>query len=868
MVSLKTKYVGLDLETPIIVGAAGITETVERMRRAEENGAGAVVMKSLFESEISRTSPTPRFKIIRHNMGSYKTFTLFSYEQASVWGPDRYAEEVANAKAKLKIKVIASIDCLTEEGWVSYARKMEEAGADALEVNVSCPHASITFFGKEVEKEILKVVRLVREAVSIPIIPKLSPQLTSPLSLVHALKDIGANGVTIFNRATGVDIDIEAEQPILHRGYAGHGGPWAIMYPLRWISAIAPQVDIDISSSGGVSCPEDVIKYLLAGATTVQVCTAVYMHGYEIIKELVRGLERFMETKGYHHIEDFRGKVCARILSTDQIDRRHLMVAQVNKKKVAPCKAACPIDQSPQAYLALILQGRFEEALELLRKENPLPAVCGRVCHHPCEDQCTRGLIDQPINITALKRFLTDYKMRMGEPRIQPLKLDKEDKIAVVGSGPAGLSAAYFLAQRRYPVTILEAEAVLGGTLMTGIPEYRLPKDILKREIDSILKLGIEVKRGVQVGRDLTLNELKAEGFKAIFLAIGAHKSQKLGIPGEKMEGVLDGLNFLKNINLGDNPDVSQRVAVIGGGDTAVDSARSALRLGAKEVYLLYRRTKEEMPARSEGVREAEEEGVKILYLVAPVEILEKNGRVGSIRCVNLYLGEPDASQRRRPVVVEGTDFSLRVDTVISAIGQVPDLSGFADLKVTEKGLLQVDPDTLMTNLEGVFAGGDVVTGPATVAEAIGAGKRAAEKIDLYLRGEEIRGLKEPPLVVDKKEIWSRSEDVKEAQRQELRLTPPSERVRGFKEIRTGYTVEEARREAGRCLACGCAIGCGICQRICIYSAFEQVGDGFQVDPERCDGCGLCAERCPNKCISMVKRSSPLRPKARLDLRS
>jgi len=855
LVNLNTKYVGLDLETPIIVGAAGITETVERMRRAQENGAGAVVMKSLFESEISRTSPTPRFKIIRHDMGSYKTFTLFSYEQASVWGPDRYAEEVANAKAKLKIKIIASINCLTEEGWVSYARKMEEAGADALEVNISCPHASITFFGKEIEGEILKTVRLVREAVSIPIIPKLSPQLTSPLSLVRALKDIGANGVTIFNRATGLDIDIEKEQPILHRGYAGHGGPWAIMYPLRWISAIAPQVDIDISASGGVSCADDVIKYLLAGATTVQVCTAVYMHGYEIVRELVRGLQQFMEARGYQRIEDFRGKICDRILSTDQIDRRHLMVAQVNKKKVAPCKAACPIHQSAQAYIALIAEGRFEEALELVRKENPLPAICGRVCHHPCEDQCTRGLIDQPINIAALKRFLTDYEMQMGEPQIQPVKLDKEDKIAVVGSGPAGLSAAYFLAQKGYPVTIFEAEPVLGGMLMTGIPEYRLPKDILKREVDSILKLGIEVRRGVQVGKDLTLDELKGEGFKAIFLAIGAHKSQKLNIPGEEMDGVLDGLNFLKNINLGENPGVGRRVAVIGGGDTAVDSARSAIRLGAKEVYLMYRRTKEEMPARSEEVGEAEEEGVKILYLVAPVEIVGKNGRVESIRCVNLYLGEPDASGRRSPVVVEGTEFSLKVDTVISAIGQVPDLSGFADLKVTERGLLQVDPDTLMTNLRGVFAGGDVVTGPATVVEAIEAGRRAAEKIDLYLRGEEIKGSEEPPLVVDKKAVWRRSEDLKEAERQVPKLIPLSERVRSFKEIKAGYTMEEARREAERCLACGCAIGCGICQRICIYFALDQVEDSFQVDPEKCDGCGLCAERCPNECISMVKRS-------------
>ncbi|OPX35682.1 MAG: hypothetical protein B1H12_08565 [Desulfobacteraceae bacterium 4484_190.2] len=856
MISLKTKYVGLDLETPIIVSSAGITETVERMRRCEENGAGAVVMKSLFENEISRTSPTPRFKIIKHNMGSYKTFTLFSYEQASEWGPDRYAEEVTNAKAKLKIKIIPSINCSTEAGWVSYARKMEEAGADALEINVSCPHSSITFTGKEVEKEILTAAQHVREAVSIPVIAKLSPQLTSPLSMVHALKDIGINGVTIFNRITGLDIDIEAEQPIMHRGYAGHGGPWAIMYPLRWISAIAPQVNIDISASGGVSSADDVIKYLLAGATTVQVCTAVYMNGYEIVQELVKGLTQFMERKGYQCIDDFRGKVCSRILGTTEIERRHVVVAQINKK-IAPCKAACPIDQSAQAYVSLIAEGRFEEALKLVKQENPLPAICGRVCHHPCEAECTRGLIDQPLSIAALKRFLADYEMRMGVSQIQSVKLDKEDKIAVVGSGPAGLSAAYFLTQRGYPVTIFEAASMLGGMLKMSIPAYRLPKDIVDKEIDSILNLGIEVKKGVRIGRDLSLDALRKDGFKAIFLAIGAHKSQKLGVPGEDAEGVLDGLEFLRSINLGQDVKIGQRVAVIGGGDTAIDSVRSAIRLGAKEVYLVYRRTKDEMPARAEEVREAEEEGVRILYLVAPVEISAPNGKVESIRCVNLYLAQPDGSRRRKPVVVEGTEFSLKVDTVISAIGQVPDLAELvkdSDLKITGKGLLHVDADTLMTNIEGVFAGGDVVTGPATVVEAIGAGKRVAEKIDLYLQGKEMKIPEESPLVVDKKEVWRRFNDVQELDRQGLRFIPLSERRTSFKEVTIGYTEDEALREAKRCLACGCAIGCGICKKVCIYFAIDQTGDGFQVDPEKCDGCGFCVERCPNECISMIKR--------------
>jgi len=893
MVSLKTRYVGLELASPLVVASAGITETLERMRKAQECGAGAVVMKSLFENELNRTSPTPRFKILRHDSRDYKTFSFFSYEQASEWGPDRYAEEITRAKAELEIKIIASINCVTLNGWASYARKMEEAGADALELNVSCPHGSITFAGREVEENILKAVRVVREAVTLPIIPKISPQLTSPLNMVHNLKQIGANGVTIFNRTTGLDIDVEIEMPVMHRGYAGHGGPWAIQYPLRWISEIAPKVDIDISASGGVSSAQDVIKYLLAGATVVQTCTAVYMHGYEIIREFIQGLEEFMRSKGYSKIEDFRGKVSGRILSAPEIDRRHTLVSRILQRRIAPCKAACPIDQSAQAYISLIREGKYADALRLVKEENPFPAICGRVCHHPCEDECVRGVIGQPIAIAALKRFLADYELfgsdrdssieeREAETHYErpivkgtPVQRMTSDcfqegtgvssssgngrqRVAVVGSGPAGLTAAYYLAREGYGVTVFEALPVLGGMLSVGIPEYRLPKDIVKREIDSILEQGIEVKTGVRVGRDITLDGLKREGYGAIFVAVGAHKSQELDIPGEEVGGLWEGLSFLSALNMGRQVKIGRRVAVIGGGDTAVDSARSALRLGAEEVYLVYRRTQDEMPARQEEVREAEEEGVRVLYLVAPTRILQKDGHVAGLECINLYLAEADKTRRRRPVIVERTQFILKVDTVISAIGQIPDLAGVFEgpyKAVVKDGLIQVDPDSLMTRIDGVFAGGDAVTGAATVVEAIAAGKKAARSIDLYLRGGSLDSRCEPPPVVDKWTVLRRTLDFDGGNRQEARSIPLPERLSSFKEIRSGYTEDEAVKESSRCLACGCALGCGVCERICIYFAVDRDGDGFRIDEEKCDGCGLCVERCPNECILMVPAS-------------
>ena len=338
MPSLETTFAGLKLSSPVIAASAGTTEKVELMKIAEENGAGAVVMKSLFEKEVARVAPTPRFQIIRHDAGKHKTFTLYSYEQASVWGPDRYAQEVERAKRELRIPVIPSINCITDSGWDKYARLMERAGASALEMNVSCPHGSIAFSGEAVFEMTLNAVRIARSAVRIPLIVKLSPQMSMPAAMVKAVEDIGADGVVIFNRLTGLDIDVEAEAPVMHGGYAGHGGPWAIQYPLRWISEIYPKTRLPIAGSGGVFNPDDVVKYLLAGATVVQVCTAVYLQGYGVLKRLNAGLREWMEHKGYKRVDEFRGKVSgSKILGIDQVRRIHDKIARVNPDACSGC---------------------------------------------------------------------------------------------------------------------------------------------------------------------------------------------------------------------------------------------------------------------------------------------------------------------------------------------------------------------------------------------------------------------------------------------------------------------------------------------------------------------------------------------------
>jgi len=853
MGDISTRYVGLMLRSPIVAGSAGITKDAERIQRAEENGAGAAVMKSLFEVEVSRTSPTPRFKVLRHNLEHHRSFTLYSYEQASEWGPEEHAEEVRRIKSKVGIPLIVSVACLTEQAWERYSKMMEQAGADALELNVSCPHGSITFCGGEIERNILNAVRVVRESVRIPVIAKLSPQLTSPLGMVRELEEIGVNGVTMFNRNTGIEIDVESECPIMHRSYAGHGGPWAIQYPLRWISEISPQVRIDISGSGGVSSGEDVVRYILAGATTVQVCTAIVLNGYEIIRELTRGLESFMEKKGYAKLDDFRGKACSRILDAVSVDRRRKVKAKI-VRKIAPCESGCPVKTGVQGYVNMIASGRFAEAAEIIRAKNPLSETCGRVCGRLCGEKCTGSIINQPLAIAELKRFALDWA-RGNVPQAAsahaPCGSKRNRRIGIIGAGPAGLAAACDLAREGYGVVVFDSFPVAGGMLAAGIPSFRLPRDILHREIEEIRRAGVEFRLGITVGKDIRLDELLGEGFDAVFIATGAYKGLSLGIPGESLHGVMQALRFLKIVSIdGEKPAIGGRVVVVGGGDSAVDAARTAVRLGAEETYILYRRTASEMPAEAHRVHEAEKEGVRIMYLVRPRRILGEKRRVHAIECENMVLGEEDADGRRKPEDARSSRFTLDADTVILAVGEAPDLSFLAENTGIEvkNGLIVVDSH-YRTGNEKVFAGGDAVRGPGKVIEAVKDGKAAARSIAAYLSGVFPPPQEEEPGVVDHIAVLNRGFERKE--RVVPRSLPPGSVLGSFEETTPAFTQDDAVKEAGRCLVCGCGVGCGICQKVCIYDAIDRTLDEFVVN-DKCVGCGLCAEVCPNECIVMA----------------
>jgi len=854
---LHTTYVGLELDCPIIVASAGITETVDRMRRCEENGAAAVVMKSWFEKEISRQSPTPRFAVLHHDLGPEKTFTFFSYEQASEWDLGRYAQEVADAKAKLSIRIIPSINCITDEGWAKAAQEMAAAGADAIELNTSCPHGSITFRGGAVEETIFHTVEVVRQAVELPIVAKLSPMLTSPLGVAKRLEELGVNGVTIFNRMTALEIDVQEERPIMHGGYAGHGGPWAIQYPLRWISAIRPQVGIDLAGSGGVASGEDVVKYLLVGATVVQTCTAVAMNGYGVLRELRDGLDRWMEGRGYGCIEDFRGKVNERIVGTEEVDRRKRFRAVKRYEMLAPCKAECPLGVSAQSYVRLVAEGRFQEAVRVVRASNPFQSVCGRVCYAPCEDACTRRPLGGPLAIRAIKRFIDDWgREHMPRPQEQVVVPSPSGKrVAIVGSGPAGLTAAHDLALAGHAVTVFEALDVAGGLLRVGIPAYRLPKDIVEEEVEAIRRLGVDIQTGQVLGRDFTVESLREQGCHAVLLAIGAHKSGTLGVPGHDARGVHDALEFLRRVNLGQEVSIGKRVAVVGGGNTTLDAARCALRLGAEVAYVVYRRTRNEMPAHEREISDAEAEGVRILYLSLPHSVVVDDGRVAGLRCRAGYL-EPKLVAGRRPSTgVTGAEFTLEVDTILGALGQRPDgeVLAASGIATRDDGSALADIMTCATGVEGVFVAGDAAGRPGSVVEAAADGRRAAAAIARVLAGQPI----ECPLpaiepkALDARSVFARHVDKPEQERVLLPVRDAAIRAHDFAEVELGLDEAAARREAERCLACGCGVGCGICHDVCIYSAVEPDGASFRIDPEKCDGCGLCAVRCPNKAIEL-----------------
>jgi NADH-quinone oxidoreductase subunit F len=541
----------------------------------------------------------------------------------------------------------------------------------------------------------------------------------------------------------------------------------------------------------GRGCEED-MNTLLTIAKTVKECSLCGL-GQTCPNPVLTTLDYFRDEYETH----IREKKCP--------------AAVCDALMVSPCQHTCPVGINVPKYVAHIADGEYLEAVNTIRDRNPFPAICGRICHHPCEGRCRRGELDDSVAIRALKRFAADWYFNHVKelPEPEPFPRIHSQKVAVVGAGPTGLSCAYFLAQMGYPVTVFEALPIGGGMLSVAIPDFRLPRGVIEKEIDYIAKRGVEIKYDTPINVNFTIEDIKDNGFEAVFIAAGAQKSQIIGIPGEleDIEGFYYGLRFLRDVKVGKPVEIGHRVAVIGGGNVALDSSRTALRLGADEVSIFYRRSREEMPITEVEYDEALAEGVQVNFLVSPTRLVSSDWKVTGLQCVHMKLGEPDASGRRRPIPIPGSEFLAPANTVIAAVGQAPDLSFLppdSALERTRWETLAVDENRLATNVPEVFAGGDFVSGPGMVIEAIAAGRRGAFAIDKYLRGDtsrvEMYDLK--PSVIEE-EISGEEEESWEPQfRPETPHLPLQERKGSFKEIELSFSENKARQEAKRCLRC------------------------------------------------------------------
>ncbi len=583
---------------------------------------------------------------------------------------------------------------------------------------------------------------------------------------------------------------------------------------------------------------------------------------------------------------------------------------------VAPCQLNCPARTDCQGYVGLIANGEYDAAIKLIKNKISLPASIGRVCPHPCEKACRRKNVEEPINIAQLKAFAADMDLR-ADSYLPEIAASTGKKVAIIGGGPAGLTAAYYLAQKGHAVTIYDMMEKMGGMLRYGIPQYRLPKEILDQEIALIEKCGVTMQNGKKLGVDYTIASLKAEN-DAVIVAVGAWKSSSMRTPGEDLEGVYGGIDFLRAVIQQNPPDIGEKVAICGGGNTAMDACRTAVRLGAKEVYVVYRRTRNEMPADALEIEEAEEEGVVYKFLTNPISFNGTDGHVSSITLQVMELGEPDASGRRSPVPVEGKTEEIAVDSVIMAIGQKLVASDVAELELNQRGNIAADEDFFTTSMEGVFAIGDATNKGASIAiEAIGEADRCVAAVDSYLKGEALDT--RIPYISRRDEATIDYSDREKKARITPKVLPADVRNKNFDEVSLGFTEEEAKEEASRCLECGCreyykckllhvaqrydihperfagempqkythdenafiernpakCILCGLCVRSCRevmdIHAIGLLGRGFTtevapafslpLDATKCNNCGLCVQLCPTGALtekSCLKKQVPL----------
>lgn len=867
---------GVKFRNPFYVASGPTTMTVEQLERMEETGWGGASLKLTIDP-IPYINRVPRYGYYpEHN------FLTFTAEKRLVLKELLKLIELGRKRAP-DLVLFSNITYAGEkgvEGWVNMAKKCEEAGVHINELNMCCPNMSFNVeltgnakggprtgasLGKNSEA-IAAIVAAIKEETTVPLFVKITPEGGDQANIAKAALDAGADAVGgNANRLAVPPINLDDPTGSMYYlqkeiGMACMNGPWLKPMALRDVYTMRKVAGkkAALTATGGVSTWEDAVEMFMCGADLVGMCAATLIQGFGFMPEFINGFRNYMKEKGYKKASDMRDILVPAITSAPELTLYAGNARKIEDNLVAPCTNACPNSVPAQGYVRKVADEEFEEAYQLIMSRSPLQSICGKICDHPCETDCTRGEKDEPIMIREIKRFVLEMAEKEGwKPRILDARGSrKKKKVAVIGSGPSGLACAYDLARAGYAVTVFEGTNKLGGMLVSCIPSFRLsPKDV-KKEIDVIRKLGVTFKTNQRLGRDMTLQSLQKDGFKAIFLGIGAQRGLRLNVKGEDLKGCLSAVHFLAKMTPRNKSIIGKRVVVIGGGFTAIDSARTAVRLGAKEVFILYRRTKDEMPATPEEVHEAEEEGVKVMYLVSPQEIIGDK-KVESIRVLNYVLGKQDKSGRRRPVEVPGTEFTLGIDLVISALSQSVDADDVGDVSLTRWNTIDIEDASGATNLRGVYAGGDSARGAQNVIGAIADGKRAAASIDQDLAGSKaVLEYDAEKVVVEKEDVLARTGDMPRAWRPKQRMTSPARRKKTFDEYVKTLSKNEAVAEASRCLTCGCGAGCEICKDICKVFAWDMDENGKAVlDEDTCVACGMCIFRCPTNNIEMIRAS-------------
>lgn len=856
-IRIPVKIGPVTFKNPFYVASGPTTRTVRQLQRIEETGWAAASIKLTID-------PAPYInRKPRYGMLDDRNALAFTTEKRLTFAEGLKLVEDAK-KVLTDLLLMANMTYAGDEGiegWVNMAKRFEEAGADMIELNMCCPNMSynleLTSGGAESgakqtgasmgqnEEVAAHIVRAIKENVGIPLFVKLTPEGGRIAQVARALYDAGADAVgSTANRLGMPAIDLDDPGKSCYHlqeeiSISCHCSSWLKPLAQRDTYEIRKVCGKEsfVTATGGIANWRDAVEMVLCGANLLGICSETLINGYDIVRPMIKGMKEYMAKRGYETLDDFRGLVVPQVKTANEITLYGGYAKIKEPNLSAPCKTACPHHVPVQAYVRMVARRDFRRAFELITSKDPLQGVCAYVCSHPCEDACTRGINGRPIAIKDIKRFVLEYGKERGWKPDTAAGPDNGHRAAVIGSGPSGISCAAELAKAGYRVTVFEREQQLGGMMRYGLPRFRLSDSVLDDEIGRIREMGVEFKTGIEFGTDLTLDSLKDKGYESIFIAVGAQQPERLGVEGEDAEGVMDARGLLIAVSKGEDIQMGNTAVVYGCTFEGIDAARTLLRLGVGEVYLTCAKVPQKPSAVIESLNEAKAEGVKVMDNVTLVRIHAEGGRVKSVDLAN-HLGIP---------------MHISCDSIVLASGSHADLEGLEEI-MTDKGFIKVSSKTGATDIDGVFAGGDVVR-CANLITAIAAGRRAAVSMDRFMRGTDATlEYTERAVCVNIEDVLKRVGYLKKgAPAASLQTVGPGERIMGFGAYTRTMTEQEAVEEASRCLNCGCGEGCQLCKTICCDFApyFPEV-DTLGIDKDACVACGMCYNRCPNNNIIML----------------